>query len=45
MPLQRFLKLEEAVELLKRLDLDESDVELSVIPPNASEPTDEDEGG
>ncbi|GFQ79299.1 hypothetical protein TNCT_145681 [Trichonephila clavata] len=43
MSLQRFLKLEESLELLNSLDSDESDVEIAVLPPDASE-TDEDEG-
>lgn len=44
MSVQRFLKLEEALELLNILDSDESDVEIAVLPPDASELTDEDEG-
>ncbi|GFY03862.1 zinc finger protein [Trichonephila clavipes] len=36
--------LEEALELLNSLDSDESDVEIAVLPPDASELTDEDEG-
>ncbi|GFV57447.1 hypothetical protein TNCV_1608921 [Trichonephila clavipes] len=43
MSVQRFLKLEEALELLNSLDSDESDIEIGVLP-DASEQTDEDEG-
>ncbi|GFU67549.1 hypothetical protein TNCV_3239961 [Trichonephila clavipes] len=44
MSVQRFLKLEEALELLSSLDSDEIDFEIAVLPPDASELTDEDEG-
>ncbi|XP_035227192.1 piggyBac transposable element-derived protein 3-like [Stegodyphus dumicola] len=44
MSVQRFLKLEEALELFNSLDSDESEVEIVVLPPDASELTDEDEG-
>ncbi|GFX59109.1 hypothetical protein TNCV_936241 [Trichonephila clavipes] len=40
---QRFLKSQEALEL-SSLNLDESDVETAVLPPDASELSDEDEG-
>ncbi|GFY08187.1 hypothetical protein TNCV_1356001 [Trichonephila clavipes] len=43
MSVQRFLKLEEALELLNSLDSDESDIEIAVLP-DASKLTDEDEG-
>ncbi|GFW30336.1 piggyBac transposable element-derived protein 2 [Trichonephila clavipes] len=39
-----FQKLEEALELLNSSDSDESDVEIAVFSPDASEQTDEDEG-
>ncbi|GFQ77881.1 hypothetical protein TNCT_622031 [Trichonephila clavata] len=42
MSIQRFLKLEEALELFNSLDSDESDVEIVVLPPHASELTEED---
>ncbi|GFW40211.1 hypothetical protein TNCV_5118941 [Trichonephila clavipes] len=41
---QMFLKLEEVLELLNSLHSDESDVEIAVLPPEARELTDEDEG-
>ncbi|GFR02738.1 hypothetical protein TNCT_537891 [Trichonephila clavata] len=44
MSAQIFLKLEEALELLNSLDSDQSDVEIAVLPPNASELTDKDQG-
>ncbi|XP_035231948.1 piggyBac transposable element-derived protein 2-like, partial [Stegodyphus dumicola] len=44
MLVQRFLKLEEALELFNSLDSDESEVEIAVLPPDARELTDEDEG-
>ncbi|XP_035211459.1 piggyBac transposable element-derived protein 2-like [Stegodyphus dumicola] len=44
MSVQRFLKLEEALELFNSLESDESDVEIAALPPDASELTDEDEG-
>ncbi|GFW98890.1 hypothetical protein TNCV_4655171 [Trichonephila clavipes] len=44
MSAQRFLKLEEALELLNSLDSDKSDVEIAVLPPDARELTVEDEG-
>ncbi|XP_035205191.1 piggyBac transposable element-derived protein 3-like [Stegodyphus dumicola] len=44
MSVQRFLKLEEALELFNSFDSDESEVEIAVLPPDASELTDEDEG-
>ncbi|XP_035229166.1 piggyBac transposable element-derived protein 3-like [Stegodyphus dumicola] len=44
MSVQMFLKLEEALKVFNRLDSDESEVEIAVLPPNASELTDEDEG-
>ncbi|GFV28141.1 hypothetical protein TNCV_678291 [Trichonephila clavipes] len=43
MSVQRILKLEEALDLLNSLDLDESDIEIAVLP-DVSELTDEDEG-
>ncbi|GFX89180.1 hypothetical protein TNCV_20761 [Trichonephila clavipes] len=43
MSVQRFLKLEEALELLNGLDLDENDIGIAVLP-DASELIDEDEG-
>ncbi|GFV89091.1 hypothetical protein TNCV_4912901 [Trichonephila clavipes] len=36
MSVQRFLKLEESLELLNNLDSDENDVEIAVLPPGAS---------
>lgn len=39
--MQRFLKLEEPLELLNNLDSEESDDEIAVLPPDASELTDE----
>ncbi|GFU01685.1 uncharacterized protein TNCV_1522211 [Trichonephila clavipes] len=39
-----FLKLEQALELLNSLDSDESDMETTVLPLDARELTDEDEG-
>ncbi|GFU50830.1 hypothetical protein TNCV_2495341 [Trichonephila clavipes] len=44
MSVQRFLKLEEALALLNILDSNESDFEIVVLPPDASELIDEDEG-
>ncbi|GFT50172.1 hypothetical protein TNCV_3622291 [Trichonephila clavipes] len=44
MSVQRFLKLEEALELFNNLDSDESDVEIAVLPPDANELTGKDEG-
>ncbi|GFT10908.1 hypothetical protein TNCV_1944981 [Trichonephila clavipes] len=43
MSVQRFLMLEEALQLLNSSDSDESDVEIAVLPPDATELTDEDE--
>ncbi|XP_035209878.1 piggyBac transposable element-derived protein 3-like [Stegodyphus dumicola] len=43
MSVQSFLKLEEALELINSLDSYESEVEIAVLPPDASELTDEDE--
>ncbi|GFX38114.1 hypothetical protein TNCV_3837131 [Trichonephila clavipes] len=40
MSVQRFLKLDEALELLNSFDCD---VEITVLPPDASELTDEDD--
>ncbi|GFW29129.1 uncharacterized protein TNCV_2838691 [Trichonephila clavipes] len=41
--MKKFLKLEEALELLNSLESDESNIEIAVLP-DASELTDEDEG-
>ncbi|GFW15723.1 hypothetical protein TNCV_3582211 [Trichonephila clavipes] len=43
MSVQKFLKLEEALELLNNLDSDNIDVEISVLQPDVSELTDEDD--
>ncbi|GFV49047.1 uncharacterized protein TNCV_5065311 [Trichonephila clavipes] len=40
---QRFLKLDEALELLNSLDSDEREIKITVLPPDASELTDEEE--
>ncbi|GFX58282.1 hypothetical protein TNCV_204691 [Trichonephila clavipes] len=40
---QRFLKLEQALEFLNNLDSNEIDVEIVVLPPDASKLTDKDE--
>ncbi|GFQ86052.1 hypothetical protein TNCT_535481 [Trichonephila clavata] len=44
MPMQRFLKLEETLELLNSLDSEESEVEITVLPPEASALTEDNEG-
>ncbi|GFX91886.1 hypothetical protein TNCV_3577161 [Trichonephila clavipes] len=44
MSVQKFLKLEEALEFLNSIDSDESDGEIAVFPSFTSELTDEDEG-
>ncbi|GFS68873.1 hypothetical protein TNCV_409471 [Trichonephila clavipes] len=44
MSVQRFLKLEKTLELLNSLDSDEIDFEIAVLPSDASEVTEEDEG-
>ncbi|GFW30308.1 hypothetical protein TNCV_3850791 [Trichonephila clavipes] len=44
MSVQMFLKLRESLELLNNFDSDESHVEIAVLPPDASELPDEDEG-
>ncbi|GFY19052.1 hypothetical protein TNCV_3877401 [Trichonephila clavipes] len=44
MSVQKFLKLEEALELLNCLDSDETDFEIAVLPPNVCELTHKDEG-
>ncbi|GFU48510.1 hypothetical protein TNCV_1398131 [Trichonephila clavipes] len=43
MSVQRFLKLEEALELLNSLDSNEIDIEITVLPP-ALEPANEERG-
>ncbi|GFX25962.1 hypothetical protein TNCV_2303441 [Trichonephila clavipes] len=44
MSVQRFLKLDEALELLNNLDSNEIGVEIAVLTPDASELTGVDEG-
>ncbi|GFR20986.1 hypothetical protein TNCT_686371 [Trichonephila clavata] len=44
MSVQRFLRLEEALELLNSSDSDESDIEIAVLPPDVNEITDENKG-
>lgn len=43
MLIKMFLNLEEALELLNSLDLYESDVEITMLPPDVSEITEEEE--
>ncbi|GFR07751.1 hypothetical protein TNCT_589091 [Trichonephila clavata] len=44
MSVQRFLKLEEALESLNSLDSDESEVDIAVLPLDTSEPNVKDKG-